>query len=47
MADRAEAELGFDRTLACEYLTKHIVYRLTDRHREGLRRFRELVDSVK
>jgi predicted solute-binding protein len=42
MARRAEEDLGFARDLAQDYLTTRIVYRLDDRHREGLRLFREL-----
>ena len=42
----AHSELGFDRALAHEYLTRHIVYRLSDRHREGLRLFRELARRI-
>ncbi len=39
---RAVAERGFEAGLAREYLTKHIVYELGPRHREGLELFRKL-----
>jgi predicted solute-binding protein len=48
MTRRAEEDLGFAKALAWDYLTKRIVYKLGDRHREGLRLFRELSrNSVK
>ena len=46
MAKRAQTELGFDETLAREYLTKHIVYPLTSRHLEGLSLYRSLVGKL-
>ncbi len=42
----ARMERGFDEDLARDYLTRHIVYRLGARHREGLELFRKLARAV-
>jgi predicted solute-binding protein len=42
----AARERGFRAELAREYLTKHIVYELGPRHREGLELFRKLARAV-
>ena len=46
MVARAAAERGFEPQLAREYLTRHIVYRLSARHLEGLRLFRRLAAEL-
>ncbi len=46
MVAQASAERGFGVDLAREYFTRHIVYRLTERHLEGLRVFREFVRGM-
>lgn len=43
---RAEAERGFARDIARDYLTHHIVYELTPRRRAGLEHFRSLVRKL-
>ncbi len=42
----AARERGFGEELAREYLTQHIVYELSARHREGLELFRRLARAV-
>ncbi len=42
----AGAERDFEAGVARDYLTRHIVYRLNDRHREGLELFRRLARQV-
>ena len=42
----AVAERGFAAGLAREYLTRHIVYRLSEKHLEGLRLFRRLAAEL-
>jgi len=42
----AARERGFGEALAREYLTKHIVYGLGERHRQGLELFRKLARAV-
>lgn len=46
MVQRAHSELGFDETLAREYLTRHIVYSLSSCHLEGLALYRSLVRKL-
>jgi predicted solute-binding protein len=46
MVQRAEAERGFAAQVAREYLTRHIVYRLSERHRAGLDLFRKMVREL-
>ena len=41
IASEAHRQRGFEEELATDYLTRHIEYRLTARHREGLELFRE------
>lgn len=43
MVDHASAERGFPKELARAYFTRHIVYRLSAKHLEGLALFRKLV----
>src|SRR5262249_53421568 len=43
MVDAASAERGFPKELARAYFTRHIVYRLSEKHLEGLALFRKLV----
>jgi predicted solute-binding protein len=43
---RAAAERGFSEAVAREYLTRHIVFELTPRHRAGLALFREKVREL-
>ncbi len=42
----ASRERQFDESVAREYLTRHIVYRLDARHREGLELFRGLARAI-
>jgi chorismate dehydratase len=46
MVDRAVSERGFGEQLAREYLTRHIVYRLTASHLKGLELFRSRVREL-
>jgi chorismate dehydratase len=46
MVARAVAERGFRAEVAREYLTRHIVYRLSERHLDGLRLFRRLARDL-
>lgn len=46
MVDRASAERGFPKDLARSYFTHHIVYRLSSKHLEGLKLFREKVREM-
>jgi chorismate dehydratase len=46
MVEHAAAERGFSKDLARAYLTSHIVYRLSERHLEGLALFRKFVGSL-
>jgi len=46
MVEHAAAERGFPRELARAYFTRHIVYRLSVRHLDGLSLFRKLVLSL-
>lgn len=46
MVARASAERGFPKELARQYFTRHIVYRLSARHLEGLELFRRLVREL-
>ena len=43
MVEHASAERGFDKALARDYFTRHIVYPLSAKHLEGLTLFRSLV----
>jgi predicted solute-binding protein len=43
---QAEAERGFPEAVAREYLTRHIVFELTARHRAGLELFRRKVREL-
>lgn len=44
---RAVSERGFPAEVAREYVTRHIVYELTDRHRAGLELFRRKARDLK
>jgi chorismate dehydratase len=46
MVDHAATERGFDKDLARDYFTRHIVFPLTPRHLEGLALFRKLVIAL-
>ena len=46
MVEHALAERGFAKELTRAYFTRHIVYRLTPRHLEGLALFRKLVRAL-
>jgi predicted solute-binding protein len=46
MVAQAAEERGFEPALAREYLTRHIVYRLSAKHLEGLRLFRRLAAEL-
>lgn len=46
MVARAAAERGFPKELARQYFTRHIVYRLSGKHLEGLALFRRLVRDL-
>ena len=46
MVARATAERGFAPGLVREYLTRHIVYSLSEKHLEGLRMFRTLAAEL-
>lgn len=46
MVSRASAERGFPKELARQYFTRYIVYRLTQKHLEGLALFRKLVRQM-
>ena len=46
MVERASIERGFDKDLVRAYFTRHIVYPLSSKHREGLALFRSLVVAL-
>src|SRR5580692_6725633 len=46
IVERACTERGFDKALAREYLTRHIVYELSAKHLEGLALFRNLTAQL-
>jgi chorismate dehydratase len=46
MVAQASAERGFPRDLARQYFTRHIAYRLSAKHLEGLAAFRKLVRDL-
>jgi predicted solute-binding protein len=46
IAARAAAERGFPEALAREYVTRHVVYELSARHRAGLELFRRKVREL-
>jgi len=46
MVKQAYAERGFPKDLARDYFTRHIVYRLSAKHLEGLALFRNLVREL-
>ena len=43
---QAHLERGFDEALTRNYLTRHIVYELSDAHRKGLELYREYVRAL-
>lgn len=46
MVARASAERGFPKDLARQYFTRHIRYRLSEKHLEGLALFRKLAREI-
>jgi predicted solute-binding protein len=46
MVSHASSERGFPQELARAYFTRHIVYRLSPKHLEGLALFRKLVREL-